>query len=192
MGKLGLSHLYSAKKGRTQILKPRLSLEKPITTKWRNILPPSYRPRWKEVWLPRRPKKEAGFIWSVYHCAIAVNAWRQQMDNQIIVTCACCTTGQPETVLHRMVECPRALIWWKYALTILYRYCDTPQTNGAWPNLVWQQCLFGSKLPRRLAKGKTHLVSSSRFHLMANLVRPQCYSFLKRITITGHNRRSNA
>ena len=94
-GRLGLLHSYSAKKGRTQLLQPRLSFEKPIATKWRDILPASFNPCWQEVWLIRRPQKEADFLWSVYHCAIAVNAWWKQINDQIAIACQCCDTSEP-------------------------------------------------------------------------------------------------
>ena len=73
-GNLGKLHSYSAKMGRTQILRHRTKLQKPIGPKWCGNLPPTFEPRWNEVWFPHRPQKDAGFIWSMYHCAIAVNA----------------------------------------------------------------------------------------------------------------------
>ena len=43
-------------------------------------------------------------------------------------------------------------------LTILYRSLDVQPVNGTWPAFLWQQCLVGSRIPRRLAKTK-HLWS---------------------------------
>jgi hypothetical protein len=80
---------YTAKKGRL-MLHPRQQLERPMAEKWIGILPRTYTPNWKEVWFKRRPKKEAGFLWSVYHHVVAVNSWRAQISPFIDRTCKCC------------------------------------------------------------------------------------------------------
>ena len=130
-GNRSLLHTYSAKKGCTHLLEPRTRLEKPIAPKWNGVLPDLFQPKWKEVWIPCRPKKEARFLWSVYHYAIVINAWRSQMNDQIDVNYTLCTLATHETVLHRTALCPKAQLWWRYALTILYTYYNTPLTNNA-------------------------------------------------------------
>jgi len=56
-------------------------------------------------------------------------------------------------MLHRFHLCPKTKHAWDFALTILYSALKVPQNNGTWLGLTWQQCVMGSKLPRRLKKG---------------------------------------
>jgi hypothetical protein len=148
---LGVLHSFSAKKGRTQILHQRPDLQRTIPDKWGGgLFPNSYKPNWKEVWLSRRPQKEAGFLWSVYHRAIAVNQWRSQMFRRISPLCVCCPQQSIEFVKHCMYECPRATTVWCYAQTILFTAQGTNLENGSWPSFTFQQCVFGSRLPRRI------------------------------------------
>jgi hypothetical protein len=139
---LGVLHSFSANKGRTQILHQRSDLQRTI--------PNSYKPNWKEVWLSRRPQKEAGFLWSVYHRAIAVNQWKSQMFRRIFPLYVCCPQQSNELVKHCMYECPRAATVWCYAQTILFTVQGTNPENGSWPSFTFQQCVFGSRLPRRI------------------------------------------
>ena len=151
---LGKLHSYTAKLGCTTIVHSRSFLEKPIGSKRHGALPISFQPKWQEVWLPYRPQKEAAFLWSVYHCAIAVNCWHAQVALHISILCIICPNHELELVVHRMALCPRAQTIWNYALTILYTALAIAPSEGSWPALVWQQCVVGSKLPRRLQKGK--------------------------------------
>jgi hypothetical protein len=147
---LGTLHSYSAKKGCTQILYPRVELKRLIPEKWPRLLPASYKPNWKEVWVIRRPQKEAAFLWSVYHRAIAVNQWRTQMFNGIPATCVYCPLQMSETVQHRVFECVRTNVIWNYAQLVIFTSQGTPSVNGFWLAFILQQCVFGSKLPRRV------------------------------------------
>jgi hypothetical protein len=77
---------YLACLGRSQ-LNPRQCLLKSIPEKWHGILPMSYQPRWQEVWNKNWPQKEAGFLWSVLHCTVAVNCSRAHMAPGIPLSC---------------------------------------------------------------------------------------------------------
>jgi hypothetical protein len=142
-------HLYSVSKGRSQLLQPRRNLQRPISIKWNGKVLANFNPSWKEIWLSVRLQKEAGFIWSVVHCAIAVNSWKAQINNRIPSLCICYPNQASETVLHRMFMCPRAQYIWKYAFIIMYRSQDIPQVQGRWVALTWQQCIMGSRLPQK-------------------------------------------
>jgi hypothetical protein len=63
---------YSTKLGWKQ-LKRHEQLTRTIPQKWSGTLPLDYVPRWHEVWKRKQPKKEAAFLWSVYHKPTAVN-----------------------------------------------------------------------------------------------------------------------
>ena len=79
-----------------------------------------------------------------------MNVWRNQIAPQAITTCTSYNLGKPETILHQMALYPRSQIWWTYSLSILYAYSNIFLVVDRWLGLVWQQCIFGSKLPRRL------------------------------------------
>jgi hypothetical protein len=142
---------YNTKLGRT-MLNLRRQLTKTIPEKWHGILPASYQPRWIDVWNKHRPQKDAGFLWSVFHCVVAVNAWRIVMALVIPIACLCCQAGLEETILHMFFHCARTRLAWQFALTVLYSYLTIPQPTKGWPQLTWQQCLLGSKLPRQLLR----------------------------------------
>jgi hypothetical protein len=38
--------------------------------KWANVLLGTFIPNWMEIWNRRRPRKEAGFMWTIYHGAV--------------------------------------------------------------------------------------------------------------------------
>ena len=44
--------------------------------KWQGYLLGNYKFYWSQVWDPLRTGKEAAFIWSIWHKAVAVNEWR--------------------------------------------------------------------------------------------------------------------
>jgi hypothetical protein len=143
-------HRYSAALGR-QLIHPRPMLEKATATKWRGVLPTNYQPPWSHIWDKRRPAKDAAFMWSLMHGAVAVNARRSEIFPNTPSTCDCCLVGTPETLIHCFHDCTLASHAWLYAQSITCEYLQLPQTNGAWPNFTWQECILGTKLPRRFA-----------------------------------------
>jgi hypothetical protein len=68
----GFMH-YNIQLGRDLLQKrqPPLTL---ASNKWPNILPDIHRFKWNQVWNPERAKLEAGFIWQLWHKAVAINA----------------------------------------------------------------------------------------------------------------------
>jgi hypothetical protein len=144
---------YSARLGRS-LLNPRQRLTKSIPKKWHGILPMSYQPWWLDIWNKNRPQKEAGFLWSVLHCTVAINCWRAYMALGILVSYLRCQAGLDETILHRFHHYARTQSAYHFALTVLYTYFGISHMNGTWPALAWQQWLLGSTLPRRLQKGR--------------------------------------
>jgi hypothetical protein len=135
-----------------KLLTPRSELARPIPMKWRGLLPATFKPRRYEVWSTNRPQKEAGFLWSLYHCAIAENCWRAQISDQISPLCPSCHVGLNESILHRFHSCPKTIAAWDFALSVTYKILNIPKVNNEWPGLTWQQCLLGTKLQRRMEK----------------------------------------
>ena len=147
-------HSYTAKHGR-YLLNPQPQLEPEMAKKWAPVLPASFTPNWMEVWNCRRPRKEVGLLWSIYHGVVATNVWQAQISTAIDPSCTYCTVNSPETLLHQFHHCPKMIHAWLYAMSLLYRYMGV-HTNQAnyWPTLTWQQCLIGSPLSQRLQPRK--------------------------------------
>jgi hypothetical protein len=123
--------------------------------KWRDLLTMTFKPRWCEVWSSNHPQKEAGFFWSMHHCAIAVNCSRAQISDQISPLYPNCHVALQESILHRFHSCAKTQAAWEFALSMIYTILNIPKVNNTWPGLTWQQCLLGSKLLRRLEKATT-------------------------------------
>lgn len=100
----GTLHAYSAKQ-RRRLCNPHLRLSLLISTKWTGWVPGTFRPNWQEVWNPQCPRKEAAFIWSIYHYAIAVNQWRQHAFPTISDRCPCCPDDTSESLMHCIFKC---------------------------------------------------------------------------------------
>jgi hypothetical protein len=151
---------YSARMGRA-MMNLRHQLTRSIPEKWHGTLSMSYQPQWTDVWNKHQPQKDASFLWSVLHYAVAVNSWRTQIAPGIPMSCIRCPASLDETILYRFHHCEHTRLAWQYALLVLYTYLVTPLLNGAWPLLCWQQCLLGSALLRQIQRGR-HLWSLFR------------------------------
>ena len=66
---------YTTKSGR-EAIRSRSPGVTGAVEKWQGYLPGNYRFYWSQVWDPHRAGKEAAFIWSIWHKAVAVNEWR--------------------------------------------------------------------------------------------------------------------
>lgn len=110
------------------------------------VLPTSFQPDWKKLWAAYKSQKESGFLWTVYHKAIAVNVWRKQICPRISDDCDTCPSEIPEIVLHCLVECPKACLKLRTdGAVLVLAGSEAPATV-----LNWQQCLEGQQLARRL------------------------------------------
>jgi hypothetical protein len=131
-------HSYTAKKGR-YLLNPQLQLEQGMVEKWAPASPASFTPKWMEIWNRRRPRKDAGFLWSIYHGAVTTNVWRAKISTTIDPSCTYCNISTTETLLHRFYHCPKTTHAWLYAMSLLYRYVGVHTDQaGCWPSLTWQ------------------------------------------------------
>ena len=63
---------YTTKAGRDSIANRSPDITR-AGDKWQGYLPGNYRFFWSQVWDPLRSGKEAVFIWSIWHKAVAVN-----------------------------------------------------------------------------------------------------------------------
>lgn len=128
-------HSYTAKKGRL-LLNPRLALERPIPEKWNNLLLASFFPNWQEVWNRCRPK-EARFLWSIYHGAVATNVWQARIAPHIDPSCTCYDMTTPKMLIHCFHHCPKTQHAWNFAKTLLYRFVNLPtDPAGYWPDFT--------------------------------------------------------
>ncbi|KAG0575769.1 hypothetical protein KC19_5G029800 [Ceratodon purpureus] len=137
---------YSAKHG-TQLHRPRTGLSLPIHEKWAGLISDRFSPNWHAVWTAARPRKEAAFLWSLYHRAIAVNHWRQRAFPLLSEACTCCSTGESETLIHCFFSCSAATRAWQIAWRALSSAVGIPPGRQHRPGPTWDQCLLGTPLP---------------------------------------------
>ncbi|KAG0605466.1 hypothetical protein M758_9G061800 [Ceratodon purpureus] len=141
-------HNYSAKFGRS-LRWPHQELRVPISVKWHGLVPVNFTPDWGAVWKTPRPRKEAAFLWSLYHRAVAVNQWRNRAFPTSSALCQCCTAVVEESVIHCFYDCPSAARAWRLAFSALFQAATIPTGAPTWPAFTWRQCLFGTELPPR-------------------------------------------
>jgi hypothetical protein len=141
---------YTTQLGRDLLRKrqPQLTL---ATAKWPTLLPATYRFRWKQIWTPERSKTEAGFIWQLWHKAVALNAWRGRFTPQVDTTCPICQTGAVEDTVHRFWRCEFSQNTWKY-VTFALNCIAAPTGARTWSMPNWKQSLFSARPPRRFSK----------------------------------------
>jgi hypothetical protein len=48
-----------------------------------DLLPASYTPNWRDVWQSHHSRKDAAFIWSIFHGIVVVNTWRAKVSLNI-------------------------------------------------------------------------------------------------------------
>lgn len=137
---------YTASKGRKWRI-PRASLSLLISAKWARHVPLNFEPNWLEVWRPDHPRKEAGFLWSLLHKAVAVNQSRNQSHPLTSAECTCYNTGAIESIQHCFFDCEAASSAWDFAFSVLHHAAQTPVHDNLWPRLEWHQCLLGHPLP---------------------------------------------
>jgi len=142
---------YSARLGRSLLI-DRSSLVRTIPDKWHSAIAADFYPRWLDVWSKARPLKEAGFLWSVYHRAVAVHGWRRIATPQISTECNCCSDMVKGTIVHKFFYCSKTQHTWKFAMSVLYSALATPKIADNWPALFWEQCILGCKIPDACAR----------------------------------------
>jgi hypothetical protein len=142
---------YSAKEGRKWITK-QIGLKKSISHKWRNEIPPSTSPRWNTIWHKAKAQKEAAFLWSVIHKAVAVNEWRGKISVEIDQSCPHCGPQSVESVEHRFYSCPLAQQVWRYAANIVWQLFAKKRHLGPRKSFSMLQCLFDQPLCKTLKR----------------------------------------
>lgn len=142
-------YMYTAKLGR-KWRNPREVLSLSIEDKWAAHGIRNLEPNWSEIWMQARPRKDAAFLWSLSHKAIAVNQWRNQSHPPTSALCTCCNHNEAETILHCFFECGAAQKAWDIGFSILYHAGKVPVDGVSWTRLTWTQCLIGGQLPVHL------------------------------------------
>jgi hypothetical protein len=131
---------YMAKRER-ELLHNRQVLKK-SQHKWQQEYLINFQLDWKDPWLKDRGKKEGGFLWSIWHRAVATNTWRAVIS-EVVLDCPSCDLRLEENFLHRFYFCPQVKIAWAFAFTIIYRL----ERNGTGParSFSFEQCTFGKE-----------------------------------------------
>ena len=110
--------MYSAKTGR-DLVGNRTSLKKPVAHKWRHEMEMNFQLKWKENWQDRS-QKEAGFMWSMWHQAVATNTWRANFNPAATADYPLCNSSVPETYLHRFYACPFSMRFWLFSFAVIH------------------------------------------------------------------------
>ena len=117
----------------------------------------NYKLRWNNTWDMEKVKKEAGLMWMIWHKAVAVNAWRGVVSQEIDQSCVVCLKGIKEIVLHYFWECAAAQRAWKWGEAIInsmapagvIRGSQAPAPNARMGNAYTSQSpSAGTLLPR--------------------------------------------
>ena len=96
---------YTTKIGREYITK-RTEGANNATEKWQGDLQRNYKFYWSPVWDPLQAWKEASFMWSAWHKAIAVNEWRACIAPiSISKQCIFCLPNTGESIKHKLWDC---------------------------------------------------------------------------------------
>ena len=141
---------YTTKGGRDAIINQNAGTTR-AAVKWQGYLPGNYKFYWSQIWDPLRAGKEAAFIWSIWHKAIAVNEWRARIaPASISKQCVFCLPHTSESVKHKFWDCIQARRAWRWATFIMHELCGVRMGNYDYFN--WKQALFGEKLPKRYGK----------------------------------------
>ena len=138
---------YTTKKG-GDILTSRSQGSSRVADKWQGYLPGNYRFQWSQVWDSNRSSKEAAFIWSIWHKAVAVNEWRARIaPASISKQCIFCLPNTSESVKHKFWDCIQARRAWRWATYIMQELCGV--RTGNYDCFNWKQALFGERLPKK-------------------------------------------
>lgn len=66
----------------------------------------------------------------MWHCAVAVNAWRGRISGAIDQKCPVCPTGSQESVLRRFWECSSDRVAWVWGIHILNALVEGKEARG--------------------------------------------------------------
>ena len=141
---------YTTKDGRDYIINRNLDTTR-AAEKWQGYLPGNYRFYWSQVWDPMRFGKEAAFLWSIWHKAVAVNEWRARIaPASISKQCVFCLPNTSELVKHKFWDCIQARRAWRWATFIMHELSGV--RSGNYDCFNWKQPLFGERIPKRYGK----------------------------------------
>ena len=97
---------YTTKEGR-EYISSKLRSTTRAAEKWQGYLPGNYCFYWSQVWDPLRTGKEAVFLWSIWHKAVAVNEWRARIaPASISKQCIFCLPNTTESVQPGLIFAP--------------------------------------------------------------------------------------
>ena len=119
--------------------------------KWQGYLPGNYRFYWSQIWDTLRAGKEAAFIWSIWHKAVAMNEWRARIAPVFISKqCVFCLPNTSESVKHKFWDCIHARRAWRWSTFIMHELCGV--RSGNYDCFNWKQALFGERIPKKYSK----------------------------------------
>ena len=136
---------YTIKYGRDSIIN-RYPGNTGAADKWQGYLSDNYRFFWSQMWDPLRSGKEATFMWSIWHNAVAVNEWRAKIaSTSISKQRVFCMPNTSELVKHKFWDCIQARRAWRWVTFIMHKLCGV--RTGNYDCFNWKQVLFGERIP---------------------------------------------
>ena len=140
--------MYSAKAGK-EVLNERTQLKTPIAEKWREEYTLNFQLDWKKLW-KSRSQKEAAFLWSLWHQAIATNSWPSKYNPRANSCCPLCLTPCQENYFYKFYHCPQAKRVWAVAFLVVHWLCRGTRNLGPPKTFPLDQCLYGRRTRIRM------------------------------------------
>ena len=146
----GIFFYYTIKEGRESIINRDIGTIW-AADKWQGYLLGNYRFYWPQVWDLHIAGKEATFMWSIWHKAVAVNEWSARIAPvSISKQCIFCLPNTSESVKHTLWDCIQTRKAWRWATFILHELCGV--RNGNYDSLIGSKLSLGKGFPTNLAK----------------------------------------
>ena len=99
-------------------------------------------PKWNTIWHKAKAQKEATFLWSVIHKAMAINEWHSKISVEIDQSCSHCGPQLIKLVEHMLYNCPLAHHVWRYAANIIWQFFAKTWNLGLGKSFSMLQCFY--------------------------------------------------
>ena len=123
-----------------------------IIIKLHGILTPRLKLKLRNVWDITRSRKEGGYVWSIWHKAVAINAWRARFIQDIKNEYHLWMVDTTKTIAHRFRDCRFAKRAWDFSVGILNTMITQLGQKGPWRPLDWQHKNVGKKILTSFSK----------------------------------------
>ena len=123
------------------MLVQRDSLWKSIGEKWRHERRINFPIDWRELWKLEQGKKEGGFMWSLWHQAVATNSWQGRINTKIDHSCPMCPSALRVTYTQRFYDCEQAKIAWHFCFDLMHKIHKDRRNMNPPRVFTFEQCV---------------------------------------------------